>query len=367
MSRTARLLLSIALGCLFVTGVAGLRIGLAYWSIERDAFDPAAARDRLVAMTDSETAAAQSDLADLEQSLLDDGPVAAPDPDTDVSIELEPVEEDPRFPNMRSPRLPDDLFDTYLLVGSDLSGALADAIIFVLLPADGSEPILASLPRDLYLPSLCTDSYARINAALGGCRGVATGGELLSLTVEDFTGVEVDHFIQVNFDGFRQVIDTLGGIEICVEHPTRDWKAELYLEAGCTNATGEQALAWVRTRSTQELIDGSWQSVGASDFTRQQHQQDVLIQLLGRMKDFGSIAALGEVAGQLAEYVRLDESFSIGDAVALAWSNKNIDPENLLRVSLEYENYRTPNGAAVLLPLGTFLDSLAAAYPPIAG
>ncbi|MDH5372573.1 MAG: LCP family protein, partial [Acidimicrobiia bacterium] len=212
-SRTPRILLSIALGFIFVVTVSGLRVGLAYWAIERDAFDPDGARDRIAAMTDAETAEAQDDLVELEAQISEDDPIALPgtDGESDGGIELTPVEDDPLFPNMHSPRLPDELFTSYLLVGSDLSGALADAIILVLLPEDDSPPILASLPRDLYLPSLCTDSYARINAALGGCRGVATGPELLSLTVEDFTGVAVDHFAQVDFSGFRRVVDVLGG------------------------------------------------------------------------------------------------------------------------------------------------------------
>ncbi|MDH5371755.1 MAG: LCP family protein, partial [Acidimicrobiia bacterium] len=203
--------------------------------------------------------------------------------------------------------------------------------------------------------------------ALGGCRGVATGPELLSLTVEDFTGVAVDHFAQVDFSGFRRVVDVLGGIEICVDNPTRDWRAELYLDAGCVQADGATALAWTRSRHTQELIGGTWQSVGASDFTRQEHQQKVLIALLSKMKSYGSLASLGEIAGELADYVRLDEAFSIGDAVSLAWSNKDVDPQTLARVSLEYENYRTSAGAAVLLPTMSFTEALAAAYPPIAG
>ncbi len=369
-SRTVRTLLSIVLGTVFVVAVAGMRVGLAYWSIERDEFDPSAARDRLGAMTEADTAQAQQDLAVIESQLTeDDEPVALPDAADEPSsgFVLEPVEEDPRFPFMHSPQLPDEMFTSFLLVGADLSGGLADVIILVLLPDDGSAPILASLPRDLYLPSLCTDSYSRINAALGGCRGVATGPELLSLTVEDFTGIAVDHFVQVNFSGFRQVIDALGGVEVCVENPTRDFKAELYLNAGCTQADGTQALAWVRSRRTQQLIDGSWQSIGASDFTRQDHQQAVLVQLLGKLSGYGSLSAVGEIANQLADFVRLDKRFSIGDAVSIAWKYRNIDPESLSRVSMTYDNYRTPAGAAVLLPTSAFIDALADAYPPVAG
>ena len=63
----------------------------------------------------------------------------------------------------------------------------------------------------------------------------------------------------------------------------------------------------------------------------------------------------------------LDEAFSLGDAVSLAWSYRDLDPSSLARVSLSYDNYWTPSGAAVLLPTAPFIDALAAAYPPVAG
>ena len=237
-SRTTRILLSIASGILFVVAVAGLRVGMAYWSIDRDEFDPDAARERIEeAAVDSaldsgpDADGSQSDsdplfLTDLDFELTDDG-LAPENPDTAETIVL---------PDMSSPRLPDSMFTSYVLIGSDLSGYLADTIILVLLPSDGSVPILASLPRDLYLPTACGGEYARINSTLGGCKGVASGPELLSLTVEDFTGISIDHFAQVGFSGFAQIIDVLGGVQVCVDYPTRDIKAELDIEAGCLQA-----------------------------------------------------------------------------------------------------------------------------------
>ena len=369
-SRTTRILLSIASGILFVVAVAGLRVGMAYWSIDRDEFDPDAARERIEeAAVDSaldsgpDADGSQSDsdplfLTDLDFELTDDG-LAPENPDTAETIVL---------PDMSSPRLPDSMFTSYVLIGSDLSGYLADTIILVLLPSDGSVPILASLPRDLYLPTACGGEYARINSTLGGCKGVASGPELLSLTVEDFTGISIDHFAQVGFSGFAQIIDVLGGVQVCVDYPTRDIKAELDIEAGCLQADGATTLAWVRSRSPEQLIDGVWGRVpGASDFSRQSHQHDVLLQLFSKMSSFGSLTAVGEVAQQVANSARLDSAFSIGDAVSLAWSYRSVDSSSLKVVSLPYEDYRTSGGAQVLLPSVTFAESLVKVYPAIAG
>ena len=86
----------------------------------------------------------------------------------------------------------------------------ADVIVLLLLPADGSDPVMVSIPRDLYLPNPCTGGYTRVNATLNGCGEAATGPELLSVAVEDFTGVQIDHFAVFDFEGF-QAISRPGG------------------------------------------------------------------------------------------------------------------------------------------------------------
>lgn len=369
-SRTTRILLSVASGLLFVVVVAGLRVGMAYWSIDRDEFDPDAARDRIDAAgadvsrggeSDADGTGSDSDppfLADLDFEIADDG-LSPEKPDAGETVVL---------PDMSSPPLPDGMFTAYTLIGADLSGYLADTIILVLLPYDGSVPILASLPRDLYLPTPCGGSYSRINSTLGGCKGVASGPELLSLTIEDFTGISVDHFAMVGFSGFTQIIDVLGGVQVCVDYPTRDIKAGLDIEAGCTQADGATTLAWVRSRQPEQLVDGEWGRVtGASDFSRQSHQHDVLMQLFSRMTSFGSLTSLGEVAQQVASSTRLDSAFSIGDAVSLAWSYRNVDSSSLKIVRLSYEDYRTADGAQVLLPSIKFAEALAKVYPAVSG
>ena len=110
------------------------------------------------------------------------------------------------------------------------------------------------------LPNRCRQNYTRINETFFGCRDEINGPTLLALTVSDFTGIPIDHFALFTFDGFEEIVDELGGIEICTEYPVRDRKADLNLPGGCTLASGEQALAWVRSRSTQELIDGDRKS-----------------------------------------------------------------------------------------------------------
>jgi len=160
------------------------------------------------------------------------------------------------------------------------------------------------------------------------------------------------------------VIDALGGVDVCVDNPVRDWRAQLDLPAGCSHVGGDQALAWMRTRHTEEFVDGEWRPVaGASDLTREQHQQDMLFKVAGRLASFGSLGAFSNAASTVAGVIHLDSRFAFGDAVSLAWSFRGISSSQVPRVHVSVKNYITSQGAWVLLPTATFNEALAKVYP----
>ncbi|MFP3883670.1 MAG: LCP family protein [Actinomycetota bacterium] len=259
----------------------------------------------------------------------------------------------------------DGLFESYLLIGTDASGFLADTVILALQPADGSAPIMVNLPRDLFVWNVCKGTFTRLNAGLGGCSGVASGMELMAIMVEDYTGIPIDHLARIDFDGFARLVDVMGGITVCVDHPTRDAKAHLTLEqAGCQTVEGETALAWVRSRHPEQLVDGEWRAVGGSDFTRQRRQQDVLFQLAGKAASFSSPASLTNRLAAVASSVRLDSSWSLSEAVRTAWRYRGISRDSVHRFSISVRDYRTSYGALVLLPTKPFRDHLYAVYDP---
>ncbi len=222
-----------------------------------------------------------------------------------------------------------------------------------------------SLPRDLYLPNRCTQGYTRVNVNLNGC-GDINGTTLMALAVEDYTGISVDHVALFDFDGFEKVIDEVGGIQICVTNAVRDPKAKLDLPAGCTQAGGEQALAWVRSRSTEEFVDGSWRPIqGVNDLTRNARQQDVILALMTRIKTFESPAELASVVAPVADAFTLDDGLGLGQAIDIAWDLRDIDPSAIARISIPVETYRTDTGALVLLPTEAFQSLLADVYPDL--
>ena len=256
-------------------------------------------------------------------------------------------------------------YDTYMVVGSDIGDYRADVIILVMLPTDGGSPIMVSLPRDLYLPNRCTQTYTRLNANFNGCGDEINGATLLSGAVADFTGVDVDHFALFTFDGFQDIIDEVGGVEICVDYAVRDRKADLDLPAGCTEANGEQALAWVRSRNTLEYVDGSWRVMAnVSDLTRNERQQDIILTMLEKAAEFDSPQELAGVVRSVGNAFTLDDQLSLSKAVSLAWDLRGLDRNDIIRLTIPVENYETPEGAQVLLattPFNTLLEEYLAA------
>jgi anionic cell wall polymer biosynthesis LytR-Cps2A-Psr (LCP) family protein len=173
----------------------------------------------------------------------------------------------------------------------------------------------------------------------------------------------VDHFAWFNFESFKEIIDAVGGVEICHEYPVRDAKSQLDMPAGCTQADGAQTLAWVRSRHTQQLVNGSWSSVpGASDLLRNQHQQEVLLQLFAKVKTFRSPSELTTKAASLADSFVLDDSLSISKAVNLAWGLRGIDVEDIRRIELPVRLTRSTSGQSILVLTEPFDEVLAAEY-----
>ncbi|GAA4682229.1 hypothetical protein GCM10023197_43550 [Gordonia humi] len=128
------------------------------------------------------------------------------------------------------------------LATGDSDGARTDTIMLAHLPTSG-KPMLISVPRDLYLPIPGQGSH-KVNSAFN------TGGpQLLVQTIEQFSGVHIDHYIEIGFGGFDKVVDAVGGVDMCLNRALHDPKAGLNLKKGCQTLNGAQALGLVRTRA----------------------------------------------------------------------------------------------------------------------
>lgn len=249
----------------------------------------------------------------------------------------------------------------FLLAGSDSRADLEDldgfgdfegnrADVIMVLIKDGSDTALLSLPRDLLVENPCGGRDDRINAMLQGC-ATMNGATLLTLAVEETIGQTVDHFALIDFVGFQEIVDAVGGYEICVDNPVRDERARLELPGGCTNADGEQTLAWMRSRRTQELTESGWRTLpGMSDLARNERQRQFLIDIMGRLSDISSPQAMASSAQAVAPYVTVDSELTLIDAVNLAWTMRGLDSGRVVELEVPVYGSVTDAGASVLLP-----------------
>jgi LCP family protein required for cell wall assembly len=133
-----------------------------------------------------------------------------------------------------------------LATGGDTGNGRTDTILVVHVPSltSSSPTTMVSIPRDSYVP---IPGYGRdkINAAFA-----MGGATLLAETVEQATGLHIDHYAEIGFGGFAALVDGLGGVTVCPTEPIDDPLAGINLPAGCQQLGGRDALGYVRSRAT---------------------------------------------------------------------------------------------------------------------
>jgi LCP family protein required for cell wall assembly len=198
---------------------------------------------------------------------------------------------------------------TFLILGSDsragfvaagqpaVSGKRADTIMLVQVDVEAERTVVLSIPRDLQvdIPGFGRD---KINTAF------EHGPDVMVQAVERLTGLNVNHYVQVNFVGFQRLVDALGGVPICINKPMVDDLAHLNLpRKGCYKLRGAQALAFVRARH----IEGD----NIPDFSRISRQQLFMRALLDKALSIGAIAHLPAFLTAAQENLRMDKNLNL--------------------------------------------------------
>ncbi|GAA0451653.1 transcriptional regulator [Paractinoplanes deccanensis] len=239
-----------------------------------------------------------------------------------------------------------------LLVGSDSrdpdakdDGAgkwRADTLILMHVPEDHKSAQLISIPRDLWVTipksndAECSDgSRAKINAAF------AFGGLPRAVhTVECMTDVKIDHVMAIDFGGFKEVTDALGGVDLYVEQTiTSIHKPHRVFKKGMMHMNGEQALDWVRQRK----------QFARGDFARMQHQQEFLKALMAKATSSGTITNPGKLNDFLKSVtaaVTVDNDFSLTD---MASELRGVRGDNLTFITSPNKGSDTINGQSVVV------------------
>ena len=182
---------------------------------------------------------------------------------------------------------PNNQFVNFLLVGSDsragadpsdpdfanvggegdVQGRRSDTLIVVNVEKSTGIISLMSVPRDLWVTIGDSENTERINVAY------REGAAVVVRTINRALGIPIHHYLEIDFQGFKQLVDAVGGVTVCVEHPTRDRNTGLYIRPGCKNLDGVDSLAYARSRFFEEKVDGQWRMDGTSDIGRGKRQR----------------------------------------------------------------------------------------------
>lgn len=201
-----------------------------------------------------------------------------------------------------------------LATGGDLGGARTDTIMLVHIPESGNATLI-SIPRDLFVQIPGQGGY-KINAAyfFGSTSGAgdAGGAQLLVKTFEKAAGVHIDHYAEIGFGGFANMVDAVGGVEMCPKYPINDPKAGIRLKAGCQTLDGAQALGYVRTRATPN-----------ADLDRVVHQREFMSALFKEATSPTTLINPFELWGlsnAVADALTVDTGTHLWDLGRLAWA-----------------------------------------------
>ena len=269
-------------------------------------------------------------------------------------------------------------FTTYLIIGSDertsnssasrgyVDGQRADVIILGIINEKNSDKYLLSIPRDLLIKNSCTNSIERINSTFSK-NDCGNSAENLAANIQILTGLTVNHFASFNFEGFENIIDSFGGIEICVDETQREGFS-FELQKGCQTVEGSIALNWIVSRNTEVLVGekivdkngndiSEWEKMeGVSDLSRNDRQQYIILQLLDEIKNFRSLGELNSFIGTLEDAFIIDENLSINNAVNILWNFRETDLSNINKLSIPASPYKLDDGRQVLIITENFTE-----------
>lgn len=220
----------------------------------------------------------------------------------------------------------------------EAGGARSDVMMLLHVSADREDATLISIPRDTMLPTPeCTTPDGAVVPAQESAQinAVLENGPFCSLdTIRDFTGLPIDHFIVVGFDGVIGITEAIGGVDVCVENDVADDYSGLYMTAGTHSLRGEAALAFLRTR--HGFADGS-------DLGRIQAQQAFLASLARKVTSAGTLTnpgALYGLADSASRAMTVDEALAQPSSlVALAQTLANVDLNRIVMLQLPVVPY----------------------------
>ena len=228
------------------------------------------------------------------------------------------------------------------------SGARSDTTMVVHLDPKAGTATLLSIPRDLWVPIAGKGYSQRINTAFD------SGPDLLVRTVQDNLGIPINHFVDMDFKSFREVVAALGGVKFWFPEPVHDVYSGLNITTpGCYGLSGDMALSLVRARHMTYQENGRWKTEAESDIARIRRQQQFVKRVIVKAESSGlaNISAINGVVGGIVNNITVDSSFGQKEMLKLAKRYRGFNPDQLVTMTLPTTATVLPGGADVLLPI----------------
>jgi len=226
------------------------------------------------------------------------------------------------------------------LCDEGVTGVNSDVVMILHLDPDHHRASILSIPRDTFVPNARPEGVNKIDAALGSPQGPS---QLIAAITDDF-GIPIQHYVQLNFDGFQSVVQALGGLKMYFPMPVYDADSSLYIpDTGCLTLNGFEALAVVRARHLQyQPADDAgvprydWPYDPLSDLSRIRRDHEFLRVLAASVakRGLGNFVTDIQLIDSLSGNLVVDTGFSATDMADLVLAFHDVDPYGIPQYTL---------------------------------
>lgn len=238
--------------------------------------------------------------------------------------------------------------------GADQGGQRSDTIMVARIDSKNKTVDLMSFPRDLWVPIQPSGESERINTAFAQGTDNADGAQRLIDTIKSDFGIDINHYLQLNFKSFKGITEAVGGIPLYFEKPVRDRNSGFYqYDTGCNTLSGDQALAYARSRHLEyyDTKTKKWIEDPSGDLGRISRQTLFMRMMLDRAQNkFGDLdlGAINSLVSSTADNLSLDSNLDIGQLVSLGKSFRGFNGNQIQTHALPVYLDMTSGGASIL-------------------
>ena len=243
---------------------------------------------------------------------------------------------------------------------SEETGKRSDTIMVIHVEPEAGRTTILSFPRDLWvnIPGIGTQKInAAFNSDLGG------GPDTVIATLKSNFDIDINHYLEVDFVTFREIVDSLGRVPVYVDRPAVDeFTGFVAVKAGCYYLDGTEALTWVRARHLKYLnpTTGRLEEDPRADIGRIERQQEFLRRLAGVVvkESLGNPLKARDLANDVVDHLRVDSSFDTRDALDLVSAFRHVNPDDTSSLEFVTLPFGGENAQGGLLPDRTAADPI---------